>query len=142
MLVVPARSAWNVNTSAPPAPGSGVLVVVFAKVWLCKARAPVSNVGCQWDPVDAFASSAIGNCSPCPTTICCPEGDGMGVAVGVTDGWTLVVVVPVAFMLALDGALALGVDVFSSPSPTTAAITITIIIISAIMAATQLRASM
>ena len=66
----------------------------------------------------------------------------MGVAVGVTDGWTLVVVVPVAFMLALDGALELGEDVFSSPSPTTAAITITIIIISAIMAATQLRASM
>ena len=66
----------------------------------------------------------------------------MGVAVGVTDGWTLVVVVPVAFMLALDGALELCVDVFSSPSPTTAAITITIIIISAIMAATQLRASM
>jgi hypothetical protein len=67
---------------------------------------------------------------------------GVAVGVGVTDGWTLVVVVPVAFMLALDGALELGVDVFSSPSPTTAAITITIIIISAIMAATQLRASM
>ena len=66
----------------------------------------------------------------------------MGVAVGVTDGWTLVVAVPVAFMLALDGALELGVDVFISPSPTTAAITITIMIISAIMAATQLRASM
>ena len=66
----------------------------------------------------------------------------MGVAVGVTDGWTLVVVVPVAFMLALDGAFELGVDVFSNPSPTTAAITITIIIISAIMAATQLRTSM
>ena len=66
----------------------------------------------------------------------------MGVAVGITDGWTLVVVVPVAFMLALDGTLELGVDVFSCPSPTTAAITITIIIISAIMAATQLRASM
>jgi len=66
----------------------------------------------------------------------------MGVAVGVTDGWTLVVAVPVAFMLALDGALEPGVDVFSSPSPTTAAITITIMIISAIMAATQLRASM
>lgn len=64
---------------------------------------------------------------------------GVAVGVGVTEGWA--VVVPVAFMLALDGAFEVGVDVFSNPSPRTAAITITITIISAIMAATQLRTS-
>ena len=65
----------------------------------------------------------------------------MGVAVGVTDGWTVVVVAPVA-LLALDDGFEVGVDVFSNPSPKTPAITMTIIIISAIMAATQLRTSM
>jgi hypothetical protein len=62
---------------------------------------------------------------------------GVAVGVGVTEGWA--VAVPVAFMLALDSAFEVGVDVFSNPSPRTAAITITII--SAIMAATQLRTS-
>jgi len=66
----------------------------------------------------------------------------MGVAVGdgITEGWA--VVVPVAFMLALDGTLELGTDVFSNPSPRTAATTIMITIISAITTATQLPASM
>jgi hypothetical protein len=50
-------------------------------------------------------------------------------------------VAPVA-LLALDDGFEVGVDVFSNPSPKTPAITMTIIIISAIMAATQLRASM
>jgi hypothetical protein len=66
----------------------------------------------------------------------------MGVAVGVGVTESCVVVTPVAFVLALDGAFEAGVDVFSNPSPKTTAITITITIISAIMAATQLRTSM
>jgi hypothetical protein len=65
---------------------------------------------------------------------------GVAVGVGVTEGCA--VVNPVAFMLALNDAFEVGVDVFSNPSSKTAAITITIIIISAIMAATQLRTSM
>jgi hypothetical protein len=46
--------------------------------------APASNVGCHSYPVVGFPCSAIGNCWPCATTICCP--DGVGVTVGVCDG--------------------------------------------------------
>jgi len=67
---------------------------------------------------------------------------GIGVTVGVGYIEGCAVAVLVALMLPFDDGFEMGAGTLSNPSPSVAAITITMMIISAITAATHVRASM